>query len=224
MKSSIFFLVFALGLISIFSSCKKKTKYTISGTLYQDCGQTIGATSIDVRQRSTAYVDYSGGSLKVIKTDKNGNFSYTYKQLDNGSTDISLFDGDGDNANLIMEGIPANMDVQLNLYRYKNVSLTYTIDYTTTQDSLYTRFDTLYIGGKPFAGPFRKGQTFGPISESQDVNFYGYETKDYTTCWGVTLPDFWLSTQSLGHYKEYHVIHYNMPSCGSVGNQVIMLK
>ncbi len=204
--------------------CKKKTKYTISGTLYQDCGTTVNSTSIDIRQRSTAYVDYSGGSLKVIKTDKSGNFSYTYKQLDNGNTGISIFDGDAPDAKLLMGGIPANTDVTVNLFRYKTVNLDYIIDYTTTDDSLYTRFDTLYIGGNPFAGPFRKGQTLGPIREGQDVNFYNYETKDYTTCWGVTLPDYWHSQQSLGHYNEYHVVHYNMPACGADGNLVLMLK
>ncbi len=207
-------------------SCSKKTKFTISGTFYDHCSSAVSGATLDIRQRSTTYVDNSGGSIGTIKTDGSGNFSFVYKQVDNSGTLISIFDGTDASANLIMEGIPANQNVDLKLYRYLNVSLSFTIDYDSTADTLCTRKDTLILGAvNKFAGPFHRGQVFNSVGQIEDVNFYGYESKNYTLCWGIGWGDYYQSTNSLGHYKPYHVVNYNMNAdCGSATNVVVKIQ
>ena len=208
----------------LFTSCSKKTKYTLSGTLYNDCGEPVTNSSIDIRQRSTAYSDYSGGSIDVVKTDGSGKFSLKYKSLDNGGTPISIFDGSGADAKLLMSNIPANTDLSVDIYRQKTVKINFIINYSSVAASLYSKKDTLYIGGNKFGGPFSKGQVLGPISEQQDVNFYNFQTKDYTVCYGVNFNDYINSIITLGHYKEYQIAHYNMGDCGSDTNVSIFIK
>ncbi len=227
MKSQkiIAFFLLMLPTIVVINSCHKKTKFTISGTFYDHCGKSVSASTIDIRQRSTVYQDKSGGSIGTVKTDGNGNYSFVYKQLDNSGL-ISIFDGTDASANLIMEGIPVNQNVDLKMYRYLNVNITFTIDYDSTADTLYTRKDTLILGAvNKFAGPFHRGQVLNSVGQIEDVNFYGYQNKNYTLCWGIGWNDYYRSTNSLGHYHQYHVVNYNMNAdCGAATNVIVKIQ
>lgn len=209
-------------------SCSKKTKYKLSGVIYNDCGEPVGKIKIDIRQRSTAFVDNSGGSLKTIETESDGSFEYKYKSLANASTPLAIFDGTGADANLLMSGIPANSDEIVYLYRQKSIDVSFVLNFDTLPipkgDTLYTKKDTIYIGGHEFAGTFHNGQILGPVKEMQDVNFYGWENKIYKLCWGVGKPAYLKSLVSLGRYNEYHVIKYKMTDCDTPLKVSIPLK
>jgi hypothetical protein len=224
----IYFLLLLIPAIVIVTGCSKKKKYKLSGIIYNECNEPVGEITIDVRQRSTAFVDYTGGSLKSFKTNKDGTFEYNYKTLDNGSTPLAVFAGTAPDAAMLMSGIPANSDEVVNIYLKKTVNLTFTLNFDTFPipkgDSLYTKFDTLYLGGNKFKGTFRNGQVIGPISVQQDVNFYGWENKVYSLCWGIRLPDYLKSLVSLGRYNEYKVIRYKMLDCDVNTNINVPLK
>ncbi|MEY2829518.1 MAG: hypothetical protein RIQ33_1376 [Bacteroidota bacterium] len=224
----IYFLILLVPIVLVITSCSKKKKYKLSGIIYNECNEPVGETTIDIRQRSTAFVDYTGGSVKTIKTNKDGTFEYSYKTLDNGATPLAIFAGTAADATLLMSGIPTNSDEVVNIYLKKSVNLTFTLNFDTFPipkgDTLYTKHDTLYLGGHQFVGTFHNGQVLGPIVEQQDVNFYGWENKVYSVCWGIRLPDYLKSLISLGRYNEYKVIRYKMLDCDMNTNINIPLK
>jgi hypothetical protein len=226
-KYYIYLLLILIPASTIIIGCKK-VKHKLSGVIYNECGETVGKIKIDIRQRSTAFVDKSGGSLITIETDKDGTFEYKYKTLANANTPLAIFDGTGSNANLLMSGIPANSDEILTIYRHKSINISFTLNFDTLPipkgDTLYTKKDTLFIGGHEFVGTFHNGQKVGPVTESQDVNFYGWENKVYKLCWGVSKPVYLKSLVSLGRYNEYHVIKYKMTDCDTPLNISIPIK
>jgi hypothetical protein len=225
------FIHFLLVLVSVTITvvgCSKKTKYKLSGVIYNDCGEPVGKIKIDIRQRSTAFVDNSGGSLKTIETLADGTFEYKYKSLDNANTPIAIFDGTSSNATLLMSGIPANSDEIVTIYKQKSVNISFTLKFDTLPiplgDTLYNKKDTIYIGGHQYAGTFHNGQVIGPIKETQDVNFYGWENKVYKLCWGVNKSAYYYSLYTLGKYNEYQVIKYKMTDCDTPLNISIPIK
>ncbi|MFM2225316.1 MAG: hypothetical protein RJA07_1518 [Bacteroidota bacterium] len=227
-KYFIYLMLLLMPLTILVVGCSKKKKYKLSGVIYNSCGEPAGKIMIDIRQRSTAFVDYSGGSLKSFKTNSDGTFEYTYKTLDNATTPLAIFDGTAADANLLMSGIPANSDEIVDIYREKKVNFTFTLNFDTLPiphgDTLYTKKDTLFAGAHQFSGTFHNGQVIGPIVENQDVNFYGWEKKVYTFCWGVNRKDFYHSINSLGRYNEYRVIKYQMTECDETTNINIPIK
>ena len=227
-KFFIYILLLLVPITVIIGGCSKRTKHKLSGVIYNDCGEPVGKIKIDIRQRSTAFVDNSGGSLKTIETESDGTFEYKYKTLDNGATPLAIFDGTGADANLLMSGIPANSDEILTIYKQKTINISFVLNFDTLPipkgDTLYTKFDTLIIGGNEYVGSFKNGQILGPIKQNQDVNFYGWESKAYKLCWGVGKPEYLKSLVTLGRYNEYHVVKYKMTDCDTPLKVSIPLK
>jgi hypothetical protein len=163
--------------VLVVTSCREhppKT-YTIKGKLLKDCGGEVMANT-DVKLGNLSQV-ITHGFTAYSKTDKEGNFSISYKG--NGGTKI-LFSANG---NSMVNYIPNNEDIDLGVVYYHP---TCNFVFKIVVDSAYTATDTLLITDYNFTIPSNYGMMVipGPFKDtilSPVYNFSPLETRYYDT-------------------------------------------
>ncbi len=200
-------------------SCKKTVKYLLHGAVFNKCGEPMANSTIEIRQRGTAYYTKatSGGPIGTVKTDGSGNFSFEYKALKETDS-LAIFDGTGNDAKSLMTGIPANSNEHLFVYRYMKLDMHVTtsgIVVVGTNDSMYTYHDSLVVGGEHiYYGAFRNGQDNGTFTIEPDVSHYNYLNKDYSLIWGIGWTNYIMHYITYKHYNEgFGVVHYKIDGC-----------
>jgi len=215
----LFICLLAIPVLIFSESCKKKAKFILHGAVFNKCGEPYANALLEIRQRGTAYYTKasSGGPIGTTKTDGSGNFTFEYTALTELDS-LSIFDGQDATSLPLMSGIPANSNEQV--FVYKTMTLEMIIKAAGiipvgTNDSMYTRKDSLIIGGEHiFYGAFRNGQEAGRFTINADVSNYNYLKQDYSLIWGIGWTNYILHYITYKHYDEgFGVIHYKIKGC-----------
>jgi len=157
--------------VLIVTSCRKhppKT-YTIKGKLLKDCGGEVMANT-DVKLGNLSQV-ITHGFTAYSKTDKEGNFSISYKG--NGGTKI-LFSANG---NSMVNYIPNNEDIDLGVIYYHP---TCNFVFKIVVDNPYPLGDTLKFPSYDFTGNslYKSMHVFAAPLSFTDTTFYIYNYND----------------------------------------------